>query len=101
MKKSSVLKFIVLFKKIKPIHYLAIAIVIAIGIFNGVTGVMPHINQARYEKGIVKSFNKWWNEEGAERFFFIGDRRAVVLCPQPQPCAFRLRFAHTAPLLRK
>ena len=72
MKKAPVLKILALLKKIKPIHYLAIAIVIAIGIFNGVTGVMPHINQARYEKGIVKSFNRWWNEEGAERFKSIG-----------------------------
>ena len=59
-------------KKVNPVHYLVIAVIICIGVFNAVTGVMPQIKQNRYERGIEKSFNKWWNEEGATQFKAIG-----------------------------
>ena len=59
-------------KTLKPIHYAVVAVVIGLGVFNAVTGVMPQIKQHRYENGIEKSFNKWWNEEGADQFKLIG-----------------------------
>ena len=59
-------------KNINPIYYLVIAAIIGIGTFNAITGVMPQIKQDRYEKGIVKAFDKWWNDEGAERFKAVG-----------------------------
>lgn len=70
--KHSILNFFALLKKIKPIHYLVIVVVLALGVFNAVTAVMPQIKQDRYEKGIVKSFDKWWEEEGAENFRKVG-----------------------------
>lgn len=59
-------------KKVKPIHYLTFVIIIGIGIFNAITGVMPLINQYRYESGIEESFNQWWEETGAEQFRSVG-----------------------------
>ena len=59
MNKSSISNITALLKKIKPIHYLVVLAIIGIGIFNGATGIMPQIKQSRYEKGIVKSFDKW------------------------------------------
>ena len=64
--------FLPALKRIKPIHYLTVAVIIGIGIFNGATGLMPLISQHRYERGIEKSFNKWWNETGAEQFKSVG-----------------------------
>ena len=72
MNKSSISNIIALLKKIKPIHYLVVLAIIGIGIFNAVTGIMPQIKQARYEKGIEKSFDKWWEEEGANQFKVVG-----------------------------
>ena len=72
MNKSSISNITALLKKIKPIHYLVVLAIIAIGVFNGVTGIMPQIKQDRYEKGIVKSFDKWWEEEGANQFKVVG-----------------------------
>ena len=74
MNKSSISNITALLKKIKPIHYLVVLAIIGIGIFNGVTGIMPQIKQSRYEKGIVKSFDKWWEEEGQK------EGRAWPLC---------------------
>lgn len=66
-------KFVLgVFRQFKLVHYLVIAVIVALGIFNAVTGAMPYINQQRYERGIEKSFNKWWTEEGAERFKSVG-----------------------------
>ena len=66
-------KSLVLFlKKVKPIHYLTFVIIIGLGIFNAITGVMPLINQYRYESGIEESFNQWWEETGAEQFRSVG-----------------------------
>lgn len=65
-------KVLPLFKSLKPVHYLVIALVLGLGIFNGITGVMPGIKQARYEKGIEKSFEKWWDSEGADQFRAVG-----------------------------
>ena len=67
--KNSVIPFL---KKISPVYYLVILAIIGIGAFNAITGVMPQIQQSRYEKGIVKSFDKWWSEEGAEKFKSVG-----------------------------
>ena len=72
MNKSSISNITALLKKIKPIHYLVVLAIIGIGIFNGTTGIMPQIKQSRYEKGIVKSFDKWWEEEGANNFRRVG-----------------------------
>ena len=72
MKKPSISNIIALLKKVKPIHYLVVLAIIGIGIFNAVTGVMPQIKQGRYERGIEKSFNKWWEEEGANQFKVVG-----------------------------
>ena len=72
MNKSSFSNITALLKKIKPIHYLVVLAIIGIGIFNGVTGIMPEIKQSRYEKGIEKSFDKWWEEEGANQFKVVG-----------------------------
>ena len=72
MKKTSILKYFVLLKKVKPVHYLVIAGIIALGVFNAVTAVMPQVKQNRYERGIEKSFNKWWEEEGANQFKVVG-----------------------------
>ena len=72
MNKSSISNITALLKKIKPIHYLVVLAIIGIGIFNGVTGIMPQVKQSRYEKGIVKSFDKWWEEEGANNFRRVG-----------------------------
>ena len=72
MNKSSISNITALLKKIKPLHYLVVLAIIAIGVFNGVTGIMPQIKQDRYEKGIVKSFDKWWEEEGANQFKVVG-----------------------------
>lgn len=72
MNKSSISNITALLKKIKPIHYLVVLAIIGIGIFNAVTGIMPQIKQSRYEKGIEKSFDKWWEEEGANQFKIVG-----------------------------
>ena len=71
---QSILKNVVFpaLKNFKPVHYLVFATVIALGIFNAVTGIMPQVKQDRYEKGIEKSFAKWWNDERADQFKAIG-----------------------------
>ena len=58
--------------QLRPVHYLALALILGLGIFNAVTGAMPYINQHRYERGIEKAFNKWWENEGAEQFKAVG-----------------------------
>ena len=72
--KSRILNFslLPLLKKIKPVHYLIIAAIIGLGVFNAVTGAMPQIKQAKYERAIAKSFDKWWEEEGAPQFKAVG-----------------------------
>jgi len=67
--KESVVPFL---KKTHPLYYVVFLVIAGIGIFNAVTGVMPQIKQDRYEKGIVKSFDKWWEEEGSNKFKAIG-----------------------------
>ena len=64
MKRTSISNITALLKKVKPVHYLVVLAIIGIGIFNAVTGIMPQMKQSRYERGIEKSFNKWWEEEG-------------------------------------
>ena len=59
-------------RQLRPVHYLALALILGLGIFNAVTGAMPYINQHRYERGIEKAFNKWWENEGAEQFKAVG-----------------------------
>ena len=60
MKRTSISNITALLKKVKPVHYLVVLAIIGIGIFNAVTGIMPQMKQSRYERGIEKSFNKWW-----------------------------------------
>ena len=72
MNKPSISNIIALLKKVKPIHYLVVLAIIGIGIFNAVTGIMPQVKQSRYERGIEKSFNKWWEDEGANQFKIVG-----------------------------
>ena len=59
-------------RQLKPVHYIILALILGLGIFNAVTGAMPYINQHRYERGIEKAFNKWWENEGAEQFKAVG-----------------------------
>lgn len=61
-----------LLKSLKPNHYLLILLVVGLGVFNCITGIMPEIKQARYERGIATSFEKWWNDEGANQFQSVG-----------------------------
>lgn len=60
------------FKRLKIHHYVAIACVLAIGIFNAVTALSPIISQKELESNIEKSFEKWWAEEGAAQFRTVG-----------------------------
>lgn len=55
-----------------PVFFIIVLAILGLGIFNAITGVMPYINQSRYEKGIVKTFDKWWADEGAKQFKAVG-----------------------------
>lgn len=59
-------------KNLKVHHYVVFSVVLAIGIFNAVTALAPIINQNSREKNIVKTFNKWWDEERAAEFAAVG-----------------------------
>jgi len=59
-------------KKLSIHHYIVFACVAAIGIFNAVTGLSPIISQKELESNIEKSFEKWWEEEGAAQFRTVG-----------------------------
>ena len=60
------------FKSLKVHHYIVISIAVAIGVFNAVTALSPVIKQNNREKNIVKTFEKWWEEEGAAQFIAVG-----------------------------
>ncbi len=60
------------FKNLKVHHYIVFAIVLAIGIFNGVTGITPTIKQSQRESNIERTFKKWWEEERAAQFSAVG-----------------------------
>ena len=59
-------------KRLNVHHYIVLAIVLATGIFNAVTALMPVIQQRELEKNIALSFEKWWQEEGIPKFKVIG-----------------------------
>lgn len=59
-------------KKLKPVHYVVLVIVLALGIFNGITGLAPQIKQHSRENNIVKTFNRWWKDTGAQEFKAVG-----------------------------
>ena len=59
-------------KDLKVHHYIVIAIAVGIGIFNAVTALSPTIKQHNREANIVKTFEKWWEEEGAAQFIAVG-----------------------------
>ena len=59
-------------KNLKVHHYIVISIAVAIGVFNAVTALSPVIKQNNREKNIVKTFEKWWEEEGAAQFIAVG-----------------------------
>lgn len=53
-------------------HYIVFGLIAAIGIFNAVTALAPVIKQSNRESNIEKTFNKWWEEEGAAQFIAVG-----------------------------
>ena len=59
-------------KRLRVHHYIVIAIVLGIGIFNAATALSPVISQKELESNIEKSFEKWWAEEGAAQFRTVG-----------------------------
>lgn len=60
------------FKSLQIHHYIVFALILALGVFNAVTALEPTIKQHNRERNIVKTFNAWWNEEGAARFTAVG-----------------------------
>lgn len=66
---NAVIKFL---KNFKIHHYIVFAVVAAIGIFNAVTALKPIIKQSHREDNIVKTFNQWWDDEGAEQIRSVG-----------------------------
>ncbi len=65
-----------LFKKanryLKVSHYIVLVLVLGLGVFNAVTALSPQMKQNSREKNIVKTFNQWWNDDGAEQFRAVG-----------------------------
>lgn len=59
-------------RHLKVSHYIVLALILGLGIFNGVTGLMPHIKQFQREQNIVKTFNQWWKDAGADQFKSVG-----------------------------
>lgn len=53
-------------------HYVVLAVLLAIGIFNAVTGLAPVIKQHNRESSIEKIFKEWWETEGAEQIKAVG-----------------------------
>lgn len=72
MAKKSNSPIINFFKRIKPIHCLALALVLGIGAFNVYTDTIPHYKQEQREKNINLTFDAWWNETGAKSFEAVG-----------------------------
>ena len=60
------------FRVFKIYHYITLIALVAIGIFNFQTTFDPTVQQLRQEKDIHLSFEKWWNEERAEKFKKVG-----------------------------
>ena len=59
-------------KGLKVHHYIVFGLVIAIGIFNAVTALSPQIKQKQRESNIEKTFDQWWEDEGAKQFESVG-----------------------------
>ena len=53
-------------------HYVVFALVLGIGVFNAVTALSPAMKQQKRERNIEKTFEKWWEEEGAAQFIVVG-----------------------------
>ena len=61
------------FLKLFRVHHLVVfAAILGIGIFNAVTALTPEINQFFLERNITKSFDQWWDEEGAAQIKAVG-----------------------------
>lgn len=52
----------------KPVHFIALALILSLGLFNGITGLSPQIKQYKREQNIAKVFNRWWQDAGAQEF---------------------------------
>jgi len=74
--KKALRKFAVIsrsfFRKMKPLHYVALVLILALGIFNGATSIYPLVKQQKREQNIVKTFNNWWLNAGAQEFRMAG-----------------------------
>lgn len=59
-------------RHLKFSHYVIIALVIGLGIFNAVTALTPSFKQHKRENKIEKTFNQWWIDAGEEQFRSVG-----------------------------
>lgn len=59
-------------QQMKPLHYVALILVVSLGVFNGITGAYPYIKQHQREGNIVKTFDTWWHNAGAREFRSVG-----------------------------
>lgn len=57
---------------LKPSHYIVLVLILGLGVFNAVTALSPQMKQNSREKNIVRTFNQWWSESGAEQFRAVG-----------------------------
>lgn len=59
-------------KHLKVSHYVILALILGLGIFNAVTGVAPQLKQHNRERNIVRTFDQWWKDAGEEQFRSVG-----------------------------
>ncbi|MCF0221157.1 MAG: hypothetical protein HUK19_02575 [Fibrobacter sp.] len=65
--------FVALCKQnLKISHFVVLALILGLGIFNAITGVRPYIKQHNRERNIVETFDQWWNDVGAGQFSSVG-----------------------------
>lgn len=70
--KKALRKSAVIIQKLKPVHYVAIVLVIGLAIFNSVTGISPYVKQYNRERNIEKTFEQWWKDAGEAQFRSVG-----------------------------